>query len=297
MDGGGKDAPVLGVGVSLSLESEPDPVALARASGGPRFIEYAGRVDVESVREQVERVRATGVPVLFHPSYVNFCGSYPNSRTWLEESARHVAEVGSPWFAQDCAYCFLEEGFGYSTQLGYFVPPIFNAASLERAVERVREVKSVVPVPIAVEPPPMTFAVGTMPLFEFFGELATQADSAILLDVGHVVSYEMATQRRAGTELAALPVERVIELHIAGGRLEQQGERSVYVDAHDRDILPAAWQLLEELLPRLPELKAVCFECEGQSEARVLDTLTRLRELVAANSANPRLVALAQAGA
>jgi uncharacterized protein (UPF0276 family) len=291
------DAPVLGVGVSLSLESRPDPVALAGARGGPSFVEYAGRVDVDSVRKQVERVRDAGLPVLFHPSYVNFCGSYPNSRAWLEESARHVAQVGSPWFAQDCAYCFVEEGFGYSTQLGYFVPPIFNAASLDRAVERVREVMSVLPVPVAVEPPPLTFAVGSMPLFDFFGQLATRADAAILLDVGHVLSYELATQTRERDRLAALPVERVIEVHIAGGRLEERGQRSVYIDAHDRDILPGAWQLLDELLPRLPRLKAVCFECEGQSEPRVLETLARLRESVVTRSANPELVERARAAA
>jgi uncharacterized protein (UPF0276 family) len=289
------DAPVLGVGASLSFEALPEPAALVRAKGGPSFIEYAGRVDAEAVRTHVERVKAAGAPVLFHPSYINFCGTFPNSRAWLEETAKHVARVGSPWFAQDCAYCFVEEGFGYSTQLGFFVPPIFNAASLERAVERVREVMSVVPVPVAVEPPPMTFAVGKLPLFEFFGQLATRADCALLLDVGHLVSYEMATQTRVLSAVAALPVERVLELHIAGGRLETRDGRKVYVDAHERAILPESWQLLGELLPRLPALKAVCFECEGTSEAEVLSTLARLRACVVDKSASEALVTFTKA--
>jgi uncharacterized protein (UPF0276 family) len=279
------DLPTLGVGASLSLGARPDPAALVRATGGPRFVEYAGRVDVDEVLAEVERIRAAGAPVLFHPSYINFCGSAPNSPAWLDETARHVATVGSPWFAQDLAYCFWADGHGYSSQLGYFVPPILNEASLARAIERVREVAARVPVPVAVEPPPVTFQVGRMPLFEFFGRLADVADCAILLDMGHLVSHEVASGRKVIDALAALPLERVIEVHIAGGRME----RGVYVDAHERPILPSAWHMLDDLLPHLTGLRAVCFECEGASEEDVLGTLARLRRHVRERSASASL--------
>ena len=80
--------PTLGVGASLSLSSKPDPVALVNSAGGPSFVEYAGLADVDAVIDEVERIRATGASVLFHPSYINFCGSFPNSSVWLEETAR-----------------------------------------------------------------------------------------------------------------------------------------------------------------------------------------------------------------
>ena len=95
--------PALGVGASLSLSSKPDPVALVNSAGGPGFVEYAGLVDVDAVIDEVNRVRAAGAPVLFHPSYINFCGSFANSSVWLEETARQIKTVHSPWFAQDCA--------------------------------------------------------------------------------------------------------------------------------------------------------------------------------------------------
>lgn len=290
--------PVLGVGASLSLSARPDPVALARRKGGPAFVEYAGRADVEEVIAEVQRVRDAGVPVLFHPSYINFCGSFPNARSWLDATARHVAAVGSPWFAQDVAYCFWQEGPGYSTQLGYFIPPILNEASLALAIERVREVQERVPVPVAIEPPPMTFAVGTMPLFTFFGELARRADCAILLDMGHLVSWEMASGSRVRDRLADLPVERVIEVHIAGGRLSADTDGTTYIDAHERPILPQAWRMLDDLLPELPAVRAVCFECEGAAEQEVMTTLAKLRRSVKERTANAALAArAAHAGA
>jgi len=283
--------PTLGIGASLSLSSDPDPVSLVCAKGGPSFVEYAGLVDVDEVIGEVERVRAAGVPVLYHPSYINFCGSYANSVAWLEATAKHIEAVGSSWFAQDCAYCFWEEGPGYSSQLGYFIPPIFNQTSLERAVERVKEVQAIIPVTVAIEPPPVSFVVGSMPLFSFFGSLAKQTDCAILLDMGHLVSYEIASGRRVKDTLDALPCERVVEVHIAGGRLKKGEDGPIYVDAHECTILEPTWQMFEAMLPELPNIKAVCYECEGVKESSVLSILKRIRKIVRERSVSKSLLA------
>jgi len=281
--------PTLGVGASLSLSSKPDPVTLVNSAGGPSFVEYAGLVDVEAVIDEVERVRATGTPVLFHPSYINFCGSFANSSVWLEETARHIEAVHSPWFAQDCAYCFWQEGAGYSSQLGYFIPPIFNQSSLDLAVQRVKEVQYVMSVPVAIEPPPVTFVAGTMPLFTFFGELSRATDCAILLDMGHLVSYEMASGRKVRDALDELPCERVVEVHVAGGRLKKGDEGSIYVDAHECTILEETWQMFDDILPELPNVKAVCYECEGVNENTVLSTLKKIRQIVRNKSVSQSL--------
>ena len=101
--------PVLGVGASLSLSARPDPVALVQAPGGPDFVEYAGLADADQVSAEVARIRDAGASILFHPSYINFCGSWENSRAWLDATRDHIKSVGSPWFAQDCAYCFWQD--------------------------------------------------------------------------------------------------------------------------------------------------------------------------------------------
>ncbi len=282
--------PTLGVGASLSLSSKPDPVALANSVGGPSFVEYAGLVDVDAVIDEVERIRATGTPVLFHPSYINFCGSFANSPVWLEETARHIKIVHSPWFAQDCAYCFWQEGAGYSSQLGYFIPPIFNQASLDLAIQRIKEVQTAVSVPVAIEPPPVTFVAGTIPLFKFFGELARATDCALLLDMGHLVSYEMASGRKVRDALDELPCDRVVEVHVAGGRLKKGDKGSIYVDAHECAILEETWQMFDAMLPELPNVKAVCYECEGVNENTVLTTLKKRRQIVKNRSASQSLV-------
>ncbi len=274
------ELPMLGLGASLSLSAQPDPVALVRAEGGPGFVEYAGLVDPESVLDEVNAIRAAGAPVLFHPSYINFCGTFANASRWLDTTAAHIEAVGSPWFAQDCAYCFRADDPTYSTSLGYFVPPILSHASLETAKDRVREVQDHVQVPVAIEPPPMSFQVGTLPLLAFFGELAEATDCALLFDMGHLVSYEMASGSRIVDQLHYLPRERVIEVHVAGGRLRDTEAGPLYIDAHEAEILADTWAMFEALLPRLPNVRAVCYECEGIAGDAVLATLRRLREAV-----------------
>jgi uncharacterized protein (UPF0276 family) len=287
--------PCLGVGASLSLEASPDPASLVATRGGPSFIEYAGKAHFDAVAPHVARVRAAGAPVLFHPSYINFCGTFENHPAWLEQTARHLESAGSPWFAQDLAYCAWGGHPGYSTQLGFFLPPILNAASLDAACARVLEVKARVSVPVAVEPPPFTFVVGTMGLLPFFSALTARTDAAILLDAGHLVSYELASGRRLLDEAEGFPWERVVELHVAGGRLERgPGGESIYVDAHEQPVLEQTWAMLELTLARATSLRAVCFECEGASEPAVLRALARVRSLVESRSASPALVARVQ---
>lgn len=283
--------PVLGLGVSLSLDANPDPVWLAQQAGGPAFIEYAGQVDVARILPAITRVRNAGLPVLFHPSFINFCGSFANAPHWLQAAAEHIRQVQSPWFAQDCAYCFRDDGYGYASQYGYFVPPLFNRASLEKAISRVQEVQAQIPVPLAIEPPPLTFVVGNIPLLAFFGELAEACDCAILLDMGHLVSWQMASGKDVLADTQHFPWQRVIEVHIAGGKLKQGEQGPVYIDAHEEAILDETWQMLERLLPLLPNVKALCYECEGVEGQRVIETLALLRNKVAASSASAALVA------
>lgn len=283
--------PVLGLGVSLSLAAEPDPLWLAKQKNGPQFVEYAGEVDVARSIDDIERVKAAGLPVLFHPSFINFCGSFANSPTWLKAAADHINEVQSPWFAQDCAYCFRDEAFGYSSQFGYFVPPIFNQHSLEKAIARVKEVQAVMNVPIAIEPPPLTFVVGNMKLLDFFGQLANACDCAILLDMGHLVSYEMASGQSVLEGTTDFPWQRVVEVHVAGGKLKDGQQGAVYIDAHEADVLDETWHMLEKIVPKLSQLKAVCFECEGVDGEKVLHTLANLRKTLQTLSASANFLA------
>ena len=283
------DLPVLGVGASLSFGMAPDPVALARMPGGPSFIEYAGGVPHALVMDPVRQLQRGGTPVLYHPSCLNLCGPDPNPPHWLAGVAAHVAAVQSAWLAQDVATCFVGPEPGYSIGLGYFVPPILNAAGLDQAVARVLEVVAAVPAPLLLEPAPVTYALGDQSIFDWIGALAERTHCGLLLDAGHLVAHQLAAGRGLLDGLDALPWHRVIEVHVAGGVLTPTPSGPRYLDAHDLPILPETWTMARALFQRAPNLRAVCVECEGAAAAAILPVLRRTRERVATGAANPAL--------
>jgi uncharacterized protein (UPF0276 family) len=284
--------PTLGVGASLSFGVEPDPVALARAEGGPDFIEYAGAVQSALYRSSVDGLHRLGVPVLYHPSCLNLCGPWPNPRPWLDEVDAHVRAVGSPWLAQDVAVCFVGDTPGYSIQLGYFLGPVLTRASLDEAVRRVTEVRRAVAAPLLLEPPPALFRAGTLPMMAWLSELAERTDCGLLLDAGHVYSHALV---EGADPLEGLDLDRVVEVHVAGGLIRERGGRRHYVDAHELPIQPEVMEVFRRILAGASELRAVCVECEGAAAAQVLPVLAEVRQAVALSAASPSLRAQVRA--
>ena len=287
--------PVLGVGASLSFGMAPDPVDLALRPHGPSFIEYAGAVQSALVAAPVAKLRAAGIPVLYHPSCLNLCGPWPNPRPWIEAVRDHVEAVDSAWLAQDVATCFVGEEPGYSIQLGYFVPPILTPASLDEATQRVEEVRSLLARPLLLEPAPVSFQLGDQSIFRWLSTLAERTDCGLLLDCGHVLSHLLAEERELDESLDELDTDRVVEIHVAGGTLQDgpatgdADPRRYYQDAHDLPILPETWRVLRTLLDRCPNLLAVCVECEGAVAQSVMPTLRKTRERVALGTCSERL--------
>jgi uncharacterized protein (UPF0276 family) len=287
--------PVLGVGLSTSFGVEPEPLALARQPGGPAFVEYAGPVHLGAVREGVDQLAALGVPALYHPSALNLCGPWPNPAAWVRAVAAHARAVGSPWLAQDVAVCFSTPTGGYSVQLGYFVPPVFTEAGLAEAVARVTEALAGLDRPLLLEPAPLGFTAGPLHPLAWLARLAEETGCGLLLDAGHLLSILMA-RRAAGAPpetieeaLALLPMDRVIELHVAGGAVEEVDGHALYVDQHELPALPETWAVARAVLQRAPALRAVCVEVEGMAGPMVLAALDRARQEVVLHAVHDEL--------
>jgi len=90
----------------------------------------------------------------------------------------------------------------------------------------------------------------------FIAEVATQADCGILLDLHNLWTNQKNGRQPVREALAALPLERVCELHLAGGF----AHRSYWLDAHSGLVDEELMRLAVELVPALPNLHAIVFE-------------------------------------
>lgn len=147
---------------------------------------------------------------------------------------------------------------GRELDAGFLLPPAQTHAGVDAAVEHIDSYQTLSERPFLIEtgvnylrPRPGELADG-----RFVAEIAQRADCGILLDLHNLLANERNGRQPVEDVLDALPLDRVLEIHVAGG-FELEG---YYLDAHiggpDLELL----SLLASTIPRLPQLRAVMFE-------------------------------------
>ena len=193
--------------------------------------------------------------------------------TWLEQVKEIVAVAKPAWVCGDAGlWHFGPRERGHMLLL----PPILireQAASLGRGITKLRETINLEVLP---ENPPGTAFVGDMHMLSFFAHLCEDGDTGMLLDVAHLALYQHVTGHDALDGFADFPYERIVELHVAGGKHRDTQGFSWIEDSHDVDVLPETWQIFEHVVARAPNLKAVVFECERNPLDMVLPGFARI---------------------
>jgi uncharacterized protein (UPF0276 family) len=115
---------------------------------------------------------------------------------------------------------------------------------------------------------------------QFLGEICQAAGCWLLLDLHNLYCNATNFGFDPREVVDAMPLERVIEVHVAGGS-ECEG---FWTDAHDGAVPEPVWELLDYVAPRLPSWRGLVFEVLGPVAARLpLSLLTN--ELERANAA------------
>ena len=88
--------------------------------------------------------------------------------------------------------------------------------------------------------------------------------------------------------LADFPLDRVVEVHVAGGT-ERESHGFAWVDDdHTTDVLPDTWAILDTVAAGADNLRAVVFECERNTEADVVPGFSAIHARIAHTPAGAR---------
>ncbi|MGZ3456983.1 MAG: DUF692 domain-containing protein, partial [Archangium sp.] len=223
--------------------------------------------------------RRGDVPVLFHPVHLNLYGPELEPVKALEDLDAHARAVGSAWVGNDIGW-WHSGGQPFPGYL-YFTPP-FTEAGVRDCVAHALHVQSHLSVPLALENPAAFARRGELHVLDFMARVHARTGLPLLLDLGHLLSYQLAAGLPLEAGLDGFPLDKVIEIHIAGGVITRRCGRGYYVDDHTQPVREELFGLLESLLPRCPSLRAVTFEGDGHPLEVALLTLRRLRERVPA---------------
>ncbi len=122
--------------------------------------------------------------------------------------------------------------------------------------------------------------VGRLSPLEYYARVLEEADAGMLLDVAHLAITQRALGRAPTDGLDDFPLERVVEVHVAGGREFSHGGRTFIDDDHGPTVLPETWEILARVVRGAPYLRAVVVECERNPLETVLPLFERTADLV-----------------
>ena len=93
--------------------------------------------------------------------------------------------------------------------------------------------------------------------------------------------YQRLQGHAACEGLDHFPVERIVEIHVAGGT-EGSWDGFAYVeDDHQLTILPDTWEILDSVAKRAPNLRAVVLECERNPLEEAAPAFRKLQDRLA----------------
>ncbi|NMO19542.1 DUF692 family protein [Pyxidicoccus fallax] len=280
----------LGLSSNLSTADVPQPYRLLDASPGLfDFVEYSAPLSLDEAKEQASLLpemwrRRAEVPVLFHPVHLNLWGPELEPASALTALDAHARAVGSPWVGNDVGWWHV----GGQPFPGYlYFTPAFNEAALVDCAAHALHVQRHLSMPLVLENPAVLARRGEWHVLDFMARLHQRTGLPLLLDLGHLFSHQLSAGLPLEAGLDGFPLDKVVEIHIAGGVVTRRGSRKFYVDDHTQPVREELFALLESLVPRCPSLRAVTFEGDGHPPEVALLSLRRLRKLIPAGERPP----------
>lgn len=168
-----------------------------------------------------------------------------------------LREINPVWFSEHLS--FNRSAMGATNRFaGFLLAPPQCEEAVAVAADNIKNLRTLVHCPIAFETGVnyLRPVAGEMTDGEFFAAVADDADCGILLDLHNLWANEQNGRQRWRDVIRDLPVDRVWEIHVAGGSLLD----GYYLDAHCNVVPDQVLEGLEECIGWWPQLGAVVFE-------------------------------------
>lgn len=163
---------------------------------------------------------------------------------YLRTLKAEVQRLRSPWHSDHL--CFSTAG---SRVLHELLPLKFCSENVRRVVDRVRRVQDFLGLPMAIENISWYLHPGQpeMSELEFISAILEGSDCGLLLDVNNVYVNSLNHGFDAQQFLAQLPLQRVVQIHVAGHTRLESG---LLLDTHGAAVCDPVYDLLSFTLQR-----------------------------------------------
>jgi uncharacterized protein (UPF0276 family) len=278
--------------VGLGFRAALADALLAAPTTSAAFLEVAPEnfVAAGGLRGRRLAQAAERWPLVSHGLCGDLAGAAPVDDDVLADVARFLRRHGARWYSDHLCFTHVD-----GAEIHDLLPLPHTEEAVERVAARVRVVRDRLGLPIALEnvsayvrsPVP----AGTPVLDEpaFVAAVADAADCLLLLDVNNVFVNAVNFGFDADAFIAALPLHRVVQIHVAGHHVESRdaaGRPTLLIDTHGAPVDDPVYALLQRTLARMQAcglaLPPVLLERDHDIPPlhELEDELRRLRDLV-----------------
>jgi uncharacterized protein len=278
--------PALGIGISTeygaSATARGLDVFTLRATH-PTFASFL-EIGVEVVKgldATAQRWVQRGLPSTYHFLDVNLDEAEDFDPPWQAAMAHLVEQMQPAWLCGDAGlWHFGRRERGHMLLL----PPILSREAARAQAEGIMQLREGLGYEVLPENPPGQVYLGNLHILEFFADVIERADTGLLLDCAHLAMYQRLMGHTPRTALEDFPLDRIVELHVAGTTPQTHNGFVYWDDDHTPEVLDDTWEIFDWVAPRAANLKAVVFECERNALETVMAGFQRLAATVASTA-------------
>jgi hypothetical protein len=219
--------------------------------------------------------------VIPHSIGLSIGSVYSFERNHLRQIKQWNKWLKFPWHSDHLAYNLAEHGTS-EMNVGVTLPMPHDQETIDLLVPRIAEVRAQLDLPFLLENNVyyFNFADEEMTEARFLNRLCEMSGCYLLLDLHNLYTNCRNHSLDPYEFLDELDLDRVLEIHIAGG-MEYGG---VYLDAHSDTSPRPVWELLDHVLPKCRNVGGVVFELLGSwydqvGNKKLFRQLGRMKEL------------------
>jgi uncharacterized protein len=209
-------------------------------------------------------------PMVMHGVSMSIGSSHPLDRVYLNEVKELASRLEPAWISDHLCWTGVA-----GKNLHDLLPLPYTDEALRHVVARVRTVQDILGRRILLENVSsyLSFRDSRMTEWDFLRTVAEEADCLILLDVNNIYVSSVNHEFDAHDYLAAIPVERVQQIHLAG----HQNHGEYLIDTHDHPVPDPVWALYAHAVRRFGAVSTMI-----ERDANIPPLAELQRELAAA---------------
>jgi uncharacterized protein len=242
-------------GLVAFVEITPETLCRQRATVA------ATQIDILPDRLATAQATCAGLPVVIHGVELSIGSAHGLNNAYLNMLESFQKEWPFAWHSEHLGFQTIAGDNNSRLEIGVPLPMPATVEAVELVASRSAMIQQRYGVPFLLENPAHYFSA--LPAddeigdeYRFLNAFTEKSGCYLLLDLHNLYCNAVNHHFDARDVIDTLPLDRVIEIHVAGGSWRD----GFWMDAHDGRVPEPVWELLEYVLPLAPNVGGVVFE-------------------------------------